>query len=100
MCLGGGSKPRPPAPAPPPIINNPPPPAPTPAPAPVAPPPPPRQISNISSGSEGGFKAGKKKKKDRSQVAKGTGQTRIPRVGVQLAQSGGSKSESGVGGLG
>ena len=97
MCLGGGRKPAPP---PPPL---PPPPAPAPAPAPlpppppVAPPPPPRQISNVSD-AQGGFKAGRKKKKDRSQVAKGTGQTRIPRTGIQIAAS--SKGESGVGGLG
>ena len=99
MCLGGRGGQRPPAPAPPPIINNPAPaPAPVQAPPPVAPPPPPRQISNITGGAEGGFKPGRKKKKDRSQVAKGTEQTRLPRVGVQIA--GGGKSESGVGGLG
>ena len=97
MCLGGGNKPAPP---PPPL---PPPPAPAPAPAPlpppppVAPPPPPRQVSNVTA-AEGGFKPGKKKKKDRSQVAKGTGRTRIPRVGVSLSSTstGGS---TGVGGL-
>lgn len=100
MCLGGGNNRPAPRPAPPPPAPYiPPPPAPVAPPAPPAPPPP-RQISNISSSGEGGFKAGRKKKKDRSQVAKGTGQTRIPRVGVQLAQSGGNKSESGVGGLG
>ena len=97
MCLGGGNKPSP-APAPAPYVPPPLPPAPPPVapPAPVAPPPP-RQISNVSSG-EGGFKAGKKKKKDRSQVAKGTGQTRIPRIGINTQSTG--KSESGVGGLG
>ena len=97
MCLGGGNKPAPRPAPPPPAPYIPPPPAPV-APPPPPAPPPPRQVSNIS-GSEGGFKAGKKKKKDRSQVAKGTGQTRIPRVGVQLQSSGGDNS-SGVGGLG
>jgi hypothetical protein len=96
MCLGGGN--RRPAPPPPPL----PPPTPAPAPAPLPPPPPvapppPRQVSNVG-GAEGGFKAGKKKKKDRSQVAKGTGRTRIPRVGVSLSSTSGS-SQSGVGGL-
>lgn len=94
MCLGGGNR----RPAPPPL----PPPTPAPAPAPLPPPPPvapppPRQVSNVG-GAEGGFKAGKKKKKDRSQVAKGTGRTRIPRVGVSLSSTAGS-SQSGVGGL-
>ena len=97
MCLGGGNKPAPrPAPAPAPAPYIPPPPPPVAPPAPPAPPPP-RQISNVS-GSEGGFKAGRKKKKDRSQVAKGTGQTRIPRIGINTQST--SKSESGVGGLG
>ena len=96
MCLGGGNR----RPAPPPPLPPPPAPTPAPAPAPLPPPPPvappPRQVSNVS-GAEGGFKAGKKKKKDRSQVAKGTGRTRIPRVGVSVASQGGSST--GVGGL-
>ena len=96
MCLGG-SRPRP-APPPPPLPPPPaPPPAPLPPPQPVAPPPP-RQVSNVG-GAEGGFKAGKKKKKDRSQVAKGTGRTRIPRVGVSLSSTASAGNQSGVGGL-
>jgi hypothetical protein len=95
MCLGGGRRRSSPPPPPPPPAPAPPP-APLPPPPPVAPPPPPRQISNVS-GAEGGFKAGKKKKKDRSQVAKGTGRTRIPRVGISTASS--ANTSSGVGGL-
>ena len=90
MCFGGGSKPPTPAPppAPAPLPQAPPPPPP---PAMPAPPPPPRQVSSIGK-AEGGFKAGRKKKKDRSQASKGTGQLRIARTGVKVAgsQEGGS----------
>lgn len=98
MCLGGGRQPSAPRPAPPP---PPPPvapaPAPLPPPTPVAPPPP-RQVSGVGKSAEGGFKAGRKRKKDRGAVARGTGQLRIPRTGVST--SGSSDSASGVGGLG
>ena len=95
MCLGGGNKPAPtptPPPAPAPLPPAPPPPPPPVAPAP---PPPPRQVSTIGK-SEGGFKAGRKKKKDRSQASKGTGSLRIQRSGVKVAGAGGKDSSSGV----
>ena len=82
------SRPKPPPPPPAPVLQAAPPPPPPPA-AP-APPPPPRQVENFSSG-EGGttFKPGKKRKKDRSQSAKGTGSLRIPRTGVNTGSDGG-----------
>ena len=89
------SRPAPrPAPAPAPVYHAPPPPPPPP-PAP-APPPPPRRVDNFQQ-DEGGttFKPGKKRKKDRSQLAKGSGQLRIPRTGTNL--SGGSGGGTGVG---
>ena len=95
MCLGGGNKPAPrpaPPPAPAPLPPAPPPPPPPPVPAP---PPPPRQVSTIGK-SEGGFKAGRKKKKDRAQSSKGTGSLRIQRSGVKVAGAGGKDSGSGV----
>lgn len=99
MCLGGGgSKPSPPPYIPPPPPPVAPAPAPLPPPTPVAPPPP-RQISGVGqSGAEGGFKAGRKRKKDRSAVSRGTGQLRIPRTGVSTG-GGGDKGPSGVGGI-
>ena len=95
MCLGGGNRPAPkptPPPAPAPLPPAPPPPPPPVAPAP---PPPPRQVSTIGK-SEGGFKAGRKKKKDRAQSSKGTGSLRIQRSGVKVAGAGGKDSSSGV----
>ena len=86
-----------PRPAPPPqqpqYSAPPPPPPPPPAPAP---PPAPRRVDNFVQ-DEGGttFKPGKKRKKDRSQAAKGTGQLRIPRTGAQV--SGGAGGGTGVG---
>ena len=96
MCRRRSPRPRP-RPAPPPQQPQyrpaPPPPPPPPAPAP---PPPPRRVENFQQ-DEGGttFKPGKKRKKDRSQLAKGSGQLRIPRTGANL--SGGSGGGTGVG---
>ena len=95
MCIGGRpKKPDPPAPI---IVPPAPPPAPPPPPPPVAPPPPPppRQVSYVGK-TEGGFRAGRKKKKDRSQSSKGTGSLRIARTGVKVAGAGGQNSSSGV----
>ena len=86
-------RPAPPPPPPQPQYQAPPPPPPPP-PAP-APPPPPRRVENLVS-DEGGttFKPGKKRKKDRAQLAKGSGQLRIPRTGTNL--SGGTGGGTGV----
>lgn len=80
-------RPLPPPPAPAPLPQAPPPPPP---PAAPAPPPPPREVGNLAT-DEGGttFKPGKKRKKDRSQAAKGTGSLRIPRTGVNTGAQGG-----------
>ena len=82
-------RPAPPPPPPPQPRYQPPPPPPPPPPAP-APPPPPRRVDNFVQ-DEGGttFKPGKKRKKDRAQAAKGTGQLRIPRTGAQIASGDG-----------
>lgn len=96
MCRRKRPRPRPrPAPPPPTPQYRPAPPPPPPPPAP-APPPPPRRVENFAQ-DEGGttFKPGKKRKKDRSQLAKGSGQLRIPRTGANL--SGGSGGGTGVG---
>lgn len=88
-------KPQRNAPGPMPVFNPAPAAPPPPPPAAPAPPPKPRRVDNFVA-DEGGttFKPGKKKKKDRAQLAKGTGQLRIPRTGTNM--SGGTQGGTGA----